>query len=175
MDENLTDADAGEAAMHPLIADFHKWQLKRCVRQTKTTVQAVHEAFYAEDIELLETYDRLLGKKDGAWIKHLVKTVRKNPELGTVENLTEKQLHGYADMRRAINAVIYKDSKSFMDESDRDWEKENALYRFAINHPGHVAPVAAVMIEKKTLDLESIRGLIDERKNAHNVLVQGVL
>lgn len=175
MDENLTDTDTDEAVMHPLIKDFHQWQIKRCARQTKTTIQAVHEAFYVKDVELLETYDRLLGKKDGAWIKHLVKTVRKNPELGAVSDLTEKQLHGYADMRKAINTVVYKDSKSSVDEKNRDWEKENELYRFAVNYPGHVAPVAAVMVEKKTLDLESIRGLIAERNKAHNVLVQGVL
>jgi hypothetical protein len=175
MDENLTEAEATEAAPHPLIEGFHEWQITRCARQTKTTIQAVHEAFFAEDIELLETYDRLLSKKDGAWIKHLVKTVRKNPELGAVESLTEKQLHGYADMRRAINAVIYKNSKSSVDDSERDWEKENELYRFAVNYPEHVAAVAEVMNEKKTLDLESVRGLIAERKKAHTVLKQGVL
>lgn len=175
MDDNLTEDEATEAALHPLIEGFHEWQLKRCARQTKTTVQAVHEAYYAEDTEMLETYDRLLGAKDGAWIKHLVKTVRKNPELGAVSDLTGRHLHGYADMRKAINTVVYKDTKSSVDSKDRDWEKENELYRFAVNHPGHVAPVAAVMAEKKTLDLESIRGLIAERKKAHNVLVQGVL
>lgn len=175
MDENPTDADADEAELHPLIADFHQWQLKRCARQTKTTVQAVHEAYYAEDIELLETYDRLLSAKDGAWIKHLVKTVRKNPELGAVESLTGKQLHGYADMRRAINSVIYQNSKSSVDDSERDWDKENELYRFAVNYPEHVAAVGEVMNEKKTLDLESVRDLIAERKKAHTVLKQGVL
>lgn len=175
MEETLTEEEAAEAELHPLIAGFSEWQIKRCARQTKTTVQAVHEAYCAEDIELLETYDRLLGTKDGAWIKHLVKTVRKNPELGEIRDLTEKQLHGYADMRRGINAVIYKNSNSFMAESDRDWDKENELYRFAVNYPEHVAPIAAVMVELKTLDLESIRDLIAERKKAHSVLVQGVL
>lgn len=172
MDENPTGTAASEESSHPLIADFHQWQLKRCARQTKTTVQAVNDAYLDGDVELLETYDRLLGDKDGAWIRHLVKTVRKNPELGAVQNLKKKHLLAYADMHRAIHGVVYAHKKK---TNERNWEQENELKVFAVTYPEHVAAVTAVMDEQKTLDLQCINDLITERNNAHNSLVEGVL
>lgn len=173
MDENLTGKAASDESSHPLIADFHQWQSKRCARQTKTTLQAVNDAYLAADVELLETYDRLLGDKDGAWIKHLVKTVRKNPELGQVKSLTETQLHGYANMRRAINVVVYRNGKQ--QDTERNWEQENELKRFAVTYPEHVAAVTEVMIELHTLNLETVNGLLTERNNTHSALSQGAL
>lgn len=173
MNESLIEEDADDVSEHPLIKGFQQWRAKRFKGQTRTTEAAVFEAYDARDIEMLETFDRLLSKKDGAWIKHLVRTVRKNPELGLVSDLTEQQLHSYAEMRRAINTVVYKNSGA--SSGEHDWEKENELYRFAVEHPEHVTAVAAVMAEMKTLNLETINGLITERLNAHSALAQGAL
>lgn len=175
MEENLTEEAENEASAHPLMANFGEWSAKRCARQTDTTCQAVQEAYLAGDVELLETYDRLLGPKDGAWIRHLVKTVRKNPDLGPVQNVTEKQLLAFAEMRRATHAVVYAKRKSSNTDYKPDWDQVNALNVFAVSYPEHVAAVVSVMNEINTLDLECVNGLITERNNSHNALTQGVL
>lgn len=171
MDEN--SEEPAEQPEHPLVSGYQEWHAARCVGQTPTTLQAISEAYLAGDTELLETYDRLLSKKDGAWIKHLVRTVRKNPDLGDVASLTAQHLHSYSAMRRAIFAVIYDKTKKTTGE--RNWEHENSLYSFALAYPEHVNSITAVMAELKTIDLEIVNGLITERANAHTALVAGAL
>lgn len=146
--------------------------LLRCGKETQTTLSAIREAHEKNDLELLAVYDRLLngGHKEGAWIKHIVKTVRKNPDLGSVHDITFEQLFAYADMRRAIAGVIY-------DKNAKKSDKEQVydLYVFAVQYPQHVTSIIEVMRELKTVNLQSIQALITERRNTHASLVQGAL
>ena len=172
MGEKLEATESVVAAPPLYEVHFGEWMIQRCSRETPTTVAAVRAAYSSEDFELLSVYDRLLGgHKNGAWIKHIVKTVRKNPDLGSIHDITVEQLAAYADMRKAISAVIYGSKAGIQ----RDLESEFELYVFAVQYPQHVTSIIEVMLELKTTSLSSVQALLAERRRTHSSLVSGVL
>lgn len=179
MDEN--EAQQPDDVMeHPLLVGYHQWVESRCHNQTKTTLKAIDEARAKGDVELLETYDRLLGEKGGAWIKYVVKAVRKKPELGTVAGITIAQVHAYTDMRKTVNANIYgqgsaKKLPQFGTHHERDRTDEYALFDFAISHPDQVPSVCAVINDRGFLELDSILALIASIKESHPAISEGAL
>lgn len=176
MDEN-EQSRFDDAGTHPLIVTFPQWLGGRWNRQTKTTNAAIDEARLKRDIELLETYDRLLGDKNGAWIKHVVKAVRKKPELGTVAGLTVAQVDAYAMMRAAVNEVIYGNSrgKKYSSDVERDRTNEYELFDFSIASPDKVPAVCAIMVERSLLDLASILEVSTYLDMTHSAISEGVL
>lgn len=166
-----------DAAAHPLIVTYPMWLGTRLQRQTKTTVTHIDDARKKRDIELLESYDRLLGEKNGAWIKHVVKAVRKKPELGTVAGITAAQVDAYATMRNAVNKVIYGNTpgKKYKSDVDRDRTNEYELFDFAIASPNNIPALCEIMVERSLLDLASILEVSAYLDMTHSAISEGVL
>jgi hypothetical protein len=176
MDEN-EQSRFDDAATHPLIVTYPKWLGGRWARQTKTTMAHLDDAHKKRDVELLKTYHRLLGDKNGAWIKHVVKAVRKKPELGTVADITAAQVDAYAAVRAAANKVLYGNTpgKKYDKGTDRDRTNEYELFDFAIASPDKIPVVCEIMVERSLLDLTSILEVSAYLDMTHSAISEGVL